>query len=268
MAFELTNFVSHARACSILRNLVISRRGPGGVFLLPANVCPVVPLTLLTARQPFEFIDVDPNDLSMDRALVNRRLECPEPYVAGIIYVRSYGFLADISDSFSSWKVSSPDRLIVDDRCLSPPEVEGANLEGADAILFSTGYGKYVDLGSGGFAYLAPDTPYVETSPGFVPGHAARVEAFLKGDTGTGRRATEWVGVNALLSEFPLWLPSRPVVVPTEYLRRIRKCLVDVTEHKMRVNDVYRRRIRNRSKWMRTFAVGDFSSGYQIRTCY
>ncbi len=104
MAFELTNFVSHARACSILRNLVISRRGPGGVFLLPANVCPVVPLTLLTARQPFEFIDVDRNDLSMDRALVNRRLECPEPYVAGIIYVRSYGFLADISDSFSSWR--------------------------------------------------------------------------------------------------------------------------------------------------------------------
>lgn len=48
-----------ARACTILYNIARTTAAAGGVFLLPADICPVVPLALLAAQREFELIDID-----------------------------------------------------------------------------------------------------------------------------------------------------------------------------------------------------------------
>jgi len=70
-----------------------------GVFLLPANVCPIVPIVLMKARRPFEFIDIDTKSLGMSEVEAFRRLQRTADRVAGILYVRPYGAVATYRDS-------------------------------------------------------------------------------------------------------------------------------------------------------------------------
>lgn len=148
-----------ARASAILYHLVMSLPTTRGVYLLPANVCPVVPLTLLAAQRPFEFIDLDEMSLCMSPALVGHRLTARQRApVAGILFVRTYGATLDMTVDFRAWKTLQPELLLIDDRCLARPVLDrtAVHWQGADVVLFSTGYAKPVDVGFGGFAHLQP----------------------------------------------------------------------------------------------------------------
>ena len=57
--------VFETRASAILYNLLLSLEDPRP-FLLPANVCPIVPLTFRKAGRPFCFVDIGGPDLSLD----------------------------------------------------------------------------------------------------------------------------------------------------------------------------------------------------------
>jgi hypothetical protein len=235
--------VVEARACSILRNLLTSMADPRGIFLLPANVCPVVPLTFLTVGRPFEFIDIDRSHLCMDHVLVDRRLAGSGPRVAGILYVRTYGALGKgVSEAFTAWKQSDPERIVIDDRCLSAPETQGTDLNGADAVLFSTGPSKYVDLGYGAYAHLAAGTNYDSTTYPFSLDHAARLTEFYERHIQLGsviRRPEN--GADDLIA-FRHWIPSRALSISNaEFFRTVSAYRDRVCEHKMRINHVYRR---------------------------
>ncbi|HEV7509608.1 MAG TPA: hypothetical protein VGS07_32340 [Thermoanaerobaculia bacterium] len=157
-----------SRACGILYNLLRSLAGDLP-FLLPANVCPDVPRTFREAGRDFRLLDLDLDDLGMDRRrCLEVVAERPEAW-AGVHYVRPYGAeVEEVDGFFRALKELRPGLLAVDDRCLCLPDCAGERLApAADVTLFSTGRAKPVDLGFGGFAHCRDEVPYQRwESPG------------------------------------------------------------------------------------------------------
>src|SRR5690554_932947 len=109
-----------SRASYILFNLFKNLNG--GIVMLPANICPVVPATLLKAGVLFEFVDIERSTLSMDFNLILERIKISPTLYSGIIYVRTYGYTEfDAEIFFQEVKSLNEDILIVDDHCLSVP---------------------------------------------------------------------------------------------------------------------------------------------------
>lgn len=159
-----------ARASTVLyRTLVSNRAGFGtGKFMLPANICPIVPVTFLKAGVAFEFVDIDPDTQCMDTGQLRARLRRDKTSVCGILFVHSYGNYQDITSLFHGLRSEYPAIFFIDDRCLCIPDTSGQSiLESADLTLFSTGYAKFVELGEGGFGYLNERTVYEEVSGPF-----------------------------------------------------------------------------------------------------
>ena len=109
----------------LLFNLARSNASRGGIFLLPANICPAVPLALAAAARGFEFVDIDPVSLGIDWQGVRKRsLARGGPPVAALVYVRTYGADSDASQFFREVNALDKNVCLIDDRCLSPPESE------------------------------------------------------------------------------------------------------------------------------------------------
>ena len=141
------------RAAALLHDVVAAR---DGVWLLPANVCEIVPTTLRAAGRAFELVDIDPETLEPSREQILERA----PRCAGVVFVRTYGATYEADPFFAEVKALREDFTIVDDRCLCRPDVDGELLSPhADVTLFSTGYAKYADLGGGGFAHSCHPEP-------------------------------------------------------------------------------------------------------------
>ena len=60
--------VQAPRASAILYNLLKSREN-SEPWLLPANICPIVPITFFKAGVPIEFVDISVENLHMDLEL-------------------------------------------------------------------------------------------------------------------------------------------------------------------------------------------------------
>jgi dTDP-4-amino-4,6-dideoxygalactose transaminase len=172
--------VTACRASTILYHLACSR--PTGVCLVPANVCPVVPLACLSAGWQLEMVDLDPETLCCDWPALEARVEGGSPPVTALVYVRTYGAMGDAGPLFQRLKALAPQLCIIDDRCVTRPEtdLERPDMQGADVVLFSTGYAKYVDLGLGGFAFLDDTVRYEEHQRPFQAQALAEVIALYK----------------------------------------------------------------------------------------
>lgn len=137
------------RACGILYRFI--KLYPGR-YLMPANVCPVVPLTFKLAEVEFDFVDIDDKTLCINEqislALAKSR-KCN-----GLVFVHTYGTQYNPQLFFRQLKTCHPSFRIVDDKCLCAPSFLVPQTE-ADLTLFSTGYAKYIDLGKGGFGFLS-----------------------------------------------------------------------------------------------------------------
>ncbi len=146
-----------ARASAILYNL-LSGKNDRRAFLLPANICPIVPITFFKAGVPFEFIDISARTLHMDLEQVEGRLK--KRLYGGLLYAHTYGDPSTPQDFFSLIKKQYPDLLLIDDRCLCIPDLVPDPTNTADVTLYSTGYAKIVDLDFAGFAHLTEDINY------------------------------------------------------------------------------------------------------------
>lgn len=78
------------RACALLYSFI--KEQPQGIWLLPVNVCPDVPLTFALAGIQFQFVDINPQTLCIDIDDCKRRIKNKDSNVTGIVYVRTYGF--------------------------------------------------------------------------------------------------------------------------------------------------------------------------------
>lgn len=138
--------VLESRASHIIETVArtLSDRRP---FLLPVNICPIVPETLARAARRYEFVDIDATSLAADlaqcAALADR--------ASAIIFVRPYGCDPEEEPLLS---LRENGLVIIDDRCLCRPELQDGPPTAADVTLYSTGARKYVDLGRGGFAHV------------------------------------------------------------------------------------------------------------------
>lgn len=146
--------VQAPRASAILYNL-LKDQSEAKPWLLPANICPIVPITFFKAGIPFEFVDISAETLHMDLEQAEGRLE--RGSYGGVLYAHSYGEPSTPNEFFQRIKSRYPNLMLVDDRCLCIPDLDLPDELFADVALYSTGYAKIVDLGFGGYAFLKDD---------------------------------------------------------------------------------------------------------------
>ena len=105
--------VQAPRASAILYNLLKSQENINP-WLLPANICPIVPITFLKAGIPFEFVDISAKSLHMDLEQAKGRLERAE--YGGVLYAHTYGEPSTPNEFFQTVKSQYPTLIVIDDR--------------------------------------------------------------------------------------------------------------------------------------------------------
>jgi hypothetical protein len=218
------------RASAILYDVLVGLRDVRP-FLLPANICPIVPITFFKARVPFEFVDISAQTLHMDLSQVEARLRSRADGYHGLLYSHTYGEASTPHAFFGDLKARFPDFLLVDDRCLCVPDLEPDPSTAADVTLYSTGYGKIVDIGSGGYAFLADQVPQRHQSLPFRSADLIDVEAGYKACI-EAREPYIYIDSNWLQTESPL-------LAWPQYRERVREALVVSLAHKQAISAVY-----------------------------
>lgn len=148
------------RASNILYDFLMSNH-TDKPYLLPANVCPIVPETFVKANTPFEFIDIDATH-AMDQTQCAQRLSKGD--CAGVLFVHAYGHAFDNAQYYAELKKQQADLIIIDDKCLLPPSFTEQD-SNADLTLYSSGYAKYVELGYGGWGLVGDGRTYQQCLP-------------------------------------------------------------------------------------------------------
>lgn len=192
------------RACGILYHFIKSR--PKGYYLLPANVCPVVPLTILKAGSYCDFVDILPSDYCIDQFECLRRIKQNRRKYVGLIFVHTYGVYSFVSNFAREVKLLNPQIAFIEDCCLSIPDILNPSLpQNVDLALYSTGYAKYVELGFGGFGVyngsfdIANDLPYDEKD--YVALETGYKQAFSNNNVFTNYSSLNWLNTRIIKDE-------------------------------------------------------------------
>lgn len=199
---------------------------------MPANVCPVVPLTFLKAQVKFKFIDICEESKCIDEGLVLEELNCNQDEHYGLLYVRSYGQSLNVKSFFQQVKSLSRDLFIIDDRCLTIPEPYLETFDrNVDLLLYSTGYSKNVELSFGGFAYLSEVYDYSRIELAFKQEDHEHQIGLLR-DCIEENRIFQYID-NDWLGDTSLALNE------TEYRSKVLQQIPIVSNHKKSINDIY-----------------------------
>jgi len=261
--------VQAPRASAILYHVLASQEQKEP-WLLPANICPIVPITFLKARVPFELVDISAETLHMDLQQVEGRIK--QRKFGGLLYAHTYGEPSTPIEFFHGIKVLNPELLIVDDRCLCIPEFEAQS--SADVILHSTGYAKIVDLHFGGCAFLGNNVTYRPVELTFNADDHDEIERAYKKAVQERVRFVyhdlDWLETDASMPEWQ------------DYRRQIENGLKLSFDQRARLNEIYASRlppelqlpqkyqmwrfnirVKNRSKFMKAiFDAGLFASSH------
>lgn len=146
--------VSEYRASKVLFNFLATNNIRGSA-VLPANICPDVVDTLRALDLKLIFVDISSKTLCLDEELSMRYA----PNASVLFFVHTYGAEFDMIDFFKKVKRCNPNIVIVDDKCLCLPNLE-CNEQNADLVLYSLGPKKQVDLGGGGYGFVANQWEY------------------------------------------------------------------------------------------------------------
>jgi len=220
--------VQSPRASAILYNLLKSQANTKP-WLLPANICPIVPITFFKAGVPVEFVDISAETLHMDLEQAEGRLE--RGAYGGILYAHTYGEPSTPDDFFQHVKSLYLDLLLVDDRCLCLPDLEPNPDMVADVTLYSTGYAKMVELNFGGYAFLKEGTPYQPQHLPFNPQAHEEIEKGYKQAIQNRRpyvyKDSAWLQTDA---DLPAWY---------DYRQQIEAGLETAWQHRAALNKIY-----------------------------
>lgn len=218
------------RASALLYSFLVSNRFQKP-FLLPSNVCPVVPLSFLKAGVDFEFVDIDESH-AMNKSICFEKISTGN--YAGILFVHAYGKEYDNINFYENIKSFNSETCIIDDRCLCIPNTkEGVMSSAIDFQLFSTGYAKYVELSYGGFANVLNDRGLFNREVNFDKEVEINQQLYIKKCL-KGGECYSWP------SDIP-WLDcSNLKMTGQEYLDLIEKKKAVVQENKDMINSIYR----------------------------
>lgn len=220
--------VQAPRASAIIYNILTSRADLRP-WILPANICPIVPLTFFKACIPFEFVDISDYTLHMDLDQAEDLLKLRK--YGGLLYAHTYGEQSTPDEFFKIVKTKYPDILLLDDRCLCLPEFESSADSQADVILYSTGYAKVVELNYGGFAFLKEYVSYKPSRLAFnVKDHDDIEKAYkqaIQNHKIFQYHDSDWLETDAQLST---WY---------DYRRQIENNRAVSLKHRTEVNNIY-----------------------------
>ncbi len=222
--------VFESRASYIIYNVL---KGRSGKVLLPANVCPIVPATVIKAGLIPEFLDISLETCEMDHNLLLRAVEKKGEYTA-LIYVRTYGNLEnDLNDLFQAIKESQgAEFLIIDDRCLGIASFSPEH-SAADMQLYSSGYSKIAELNWGGYAFIKDDLRYDRQDINYKEAtHDALISEFNRAITESSAIISEAIHTD--------WLSSAPPSVTFEdYTQQVVSLTDKALKHKKQLNSIY-----------------------------
>jgi hypothetical protein len=232
MTLKHMQTIQAPRASAILYNLLVSQAHPLP-WILPANICPIVPVTFFKARVPFEFVDISAETLHMDleqaEALIKTR------NYGGLLYAHTYGEASTPREFFANAKSLDPELLILDDRCLCIPNLEPDINSPVDVTLYSTCYAKIVELNFGGYAFMKENIQY---QPSYLPfssqDHQELEKAYKESISKRVRfnyRDTDWLETDA---DLPTWY---------DYLHQMESCLDRSLTQRNKLNEIYTSRL-------------------------
>jgi len=224
------------RASSVLYNF-LKTNGFRNRFLLPANVCPVVPLTMMKAGVDFEFVDIDDRH-TMCEDLALQKMQ--NGNYAGILFVHSYGKIFNNSGFYKKIKAISPDLCIIDDRCLCRPELDGLKPDNVDLVLYSTGYAKYVELSYGG--YGVTDIEIDNYNYPFSEEEENKQQVYIKNCL---LNNTQY----ELPADYP-WLDGSELTMEKDqYFGVIRNKISQIDKNKSIINEIYKNNLPKDIQW-------------------
>jgi hypothetical protein len=197
-------------------------------------------LTILKTGCKVEIIDISIKNLCLDLELVKDKVSQNPKVYSGLVYVRSYGFedkIEDVTNGFRKIKECNPDLLIVDDKCLSIPEINALPLvNSVDLELYSTGYSKFIDLGQGGLAKLNTNCTYTKSLTSFLEADKSKVDEAFKElifNNGNKKSLAELNDLSNLS-----WLQDKNVELDN-YIEEIDSELQKQKVRKQKINDIY-----------------------------
>jgi uncharacterized membrane protein len=171
--------VLERRASTVLHHYLRSV-GRSGAWLLPANVCPIVPAVFKKAGISYEFVDIQQQSLCLDFSSALSLLRRDANRYVGVLFVRTYGHRGDFEPFFRDVKGIDAGLRVIDDRCLARPSFSHSGGV-TDLELYSTGYAKFVELGWGGWGVLREPAEYSPvTMPFQMSAHEELVSTFRK----------------------------------------------------------------------------------------
>jgi hypothetical protein len=242
--------VQAPRASAILYSVLINLRNKDP-WLLPANICPIVPITFFKARIPFQLVDISAKTLHMDwdqaEALIKDRK------FGGLLYAHTYGELSTPNELFESIKKTSPELIVIDDRCLCIPDLEPDPDNRADIQLYSTGYAKVVDLGFGGYAFIRNDLNYEPAHLAFHARPHEELEKAYKQAVSQRRkfvyRDSDWLDTDGAV---PAW---------STYCQQIQENRTASLEQRASLNQIYTNRLPREIQLPARFQTWRFNIG-------
>lgn len=222
-----------ARATYILYNFIrtVKKDLEGKKVILPANICPIVPVTLMKAGINYLFFDISTETRSLMKEEVLDAI-ANEP-VGGIVYVRTYGDVSYEEDFFQKIKEIDQDIYLIDDRCLCIPSFDSSIISDfADLTLYSTGYSKFVDIGHGGFGYLNPEIDYKEFPITFDEQDVVELDKEVRIKLTRGESFS-------LTKHKDNWIENNFKYDVDTYKKIIKEKIPEVKKHKKELNSIY-----------------------------
>ena len=204
-------------------------------FLMPANICPIVPAVFLKAGRTFEFIDICLNTFEMQRQSIISIFKKKINDFSGMLWVNPYGASNKDDSFFKDIKNIKPDFLIIDDRCLQKPSFSFPNSH-ADITIYSTGYSKYVDINWGGFGFLQGrnynytkhDLDYSATD---LEQLTHEFEKSITDKKPISYKNSNWLGDTSIKNNY------------NNYKKKILTKMVELEVHKNKLNKIYKQNI-------------------------
>lgn len=221
--------VFEKRASTVLYNYLMTTADER-TYLLPANSCPVIPLTFFKAGKKFEFVDISEQTLCMNEDVVLEKVRKRRGQYGGVLFIHTYGVEDSYDHFFREIKEIDDTVSVIDDKCLCKPDLSGCVSPHAELVLYSTGYGKYCDTGSGGFGVINARNRYDRHSIVFKKEDLMHLSAFCR----------EAVEKKTVRSCDLAWLDTGdPEIVWEEYRKRVADQFAQVTPHKEKINQIY-----------------------------
>ncbi|MBO6797758.1 hypothetical protein [Maricaulis sp.] len=224
-----------------------ARQKSAGRWLLPGNICEAVPLALMSADAPIEFIDIDVETLALNTDRVASSLDRHGP-CAGIINIHPYGSSHGAAQRLRHLRqLIGSNSLLIDDRCLCVPSLEPTESE-ADLVLYSTGYGKVLDLGSGGYGFARDPLNIPVPEAPHDPAAERRLVSALQ-TAETRGQVCPMDEDEILRRSSDHWLPNTAGPDPVEQDKHVKSNLAPVLAHKRMINAIYREHLPEQACW-------------------